>query len=321
MEKILLGTYTRKTSEGIYQITLNKDKEVLENLELIAKAENPTYLEYDKDTHILYSVYQEGQQGGIGIYNLKNQQAKLEHFITQEGASPCYVHYDSKRDEITDANYHKGTINVYKNKKIIETFQYPKGAHAHFVHTHPKTGALYTVDLGNDTVHKYIDLKRVSTFTTDPGMGPRHLVFHPTAPYLYVFTELSNDLIVLKDGETLQHIQTLNALKDDEGKGAGAAIRISKDGKFIYVSNRGHDSITVYAVHEDFTVTLIQNISTHGEHPRDFNLSLDEDYVVVANRDTNNLVLFRRDTETGYLTYLNADTHAPEVVNVVFIEE
>lgn len=319
METILIGTYTRKTSEGIYQITLDKEKGVFKDLKLIAKTENPTYLEYDQDSKNLYAVYQSGERGGVAIWHYDEENTTLLESITQEGVQPCYVHYDALRDEIVDANYHTGQVNIYKNNKILETIQFEEGAHAHYAHTHPKTGDLYTVDLGNDVVKKFRNHAEFDAYHTNKGTGPRHLVFHPSAPIIYVFTEHSNDLIVLKDEDKFEAVQIINALPEG-GENSGAAIRISSDGRFIYVSNRGHDSLTVFEVNDDYTVTLIQNISAYGKHPRDFNLNLDETYLIVGNRDTNNLTLYKRDTDTGKLTYLHADTHVPEPVSILPIK-
>ena len=316
MQTILLGTYTRKNSEGIYQITLDTKQEKLVDLKLIANTQNPTYLDYHEGT--LYSVYQKDNEGGVAIYNYQNEETKLIEAITEEGVQPCYVHFNPVRNEIYDSNYHRGIVNVYQDGKIKETISYPKGAHAHYAHTHPKTNALYTVDLGNDMIHKYENLEEVATYKAKTGSGPRHLVFHPNAPYIYAFTEHSCEVIVLKDDKELKEIQVIDAL-DKEDEKSGAAIRITKDGKFLYVSNRGHDSITAFKINDDYTVTKIQNISTEGEHPRDFNLDKEENFIVVANRDTNNLTLFKRDKTTGLLTLISSNTEVFEPVAVLFI--
>lgn len=320
METILIGTYTRKTSEGIYRIELNKDKETLENLTLIAKTENPTYLEYNKKNNELLAVYQDGEEGGIALWDYQDKKATLKETITQTGVQPCFVHYDEKTDEIYDANYHRGEVHVYQNGELKKTFQYEKGGHAHYVHTDPKTGLLYTVDLGNDKVYKYSSLEEVSVYEAKENSGPRHIAFHPNAPYLYIMTEYSNEVIVLKDEGTLEEVQTISTLPED-GDSDGAAIRISSDGKYVYVSNRGHDSITVFTVNDDHTLTFTQNISTYGEHPRDFNLSQDENYLVVANRDSNNLVLYKRNATTGELTLISKDTEVQEPVSLIFIND
>lgn len=320
METLLIGTYTKNTSKGIYRLELNTETETLENLSVVAETENPTYLEYDKDTQTLLAVYQSGDQGGIALWDYKNKKATLKEAIAEEGVQPCFVHYDKKRNEYVDANYHQGAVRVYQDGKVKEKFVYEKGGHAHFAITHPKTGVLYTIDLGNDLIHKYVDLKEVATFKTEKGAGPRHLVFHTNADYIYVFTELSNEIIVLKDGDTLEQVQIVSTLPE-EARSAGAAIRITNDGKYIYVSNRFHDTVSVFEVKDDYTVAMIQNISAYGEHPRDFIISPDEKYLVVANRDTNNLVLYRRDEISGKLELISKDNTVPEPVSLIFIEE
>lgn len=319
MERILIGTYTRKTSEGIYTVLLNTKEGKLETPELLIKAQSPTYLEYNKNNHKLYSVYQNDDLGGIAIYDYQGNEIKLDNTIAELGSSPCFVHYDHKHNRLLDANYHLGKVNVYQDNKLEEVIQYEEGAHAHYVHTHPKTGHLYTIDLGNDKVYKYDGLDELAVYHAKENSGPRHLAFHPHANYIYIFTEYSNELIVLKDEDTFEEVQVIYALPE-EMKSDGAAVRISQDGKYVYVSSRGHDSITVFEVNDDYTVTIVQNISTEGNHPRDFNLSLSEDYLVVANRDSDNLVLYRRNANTGLLELISKDTHVPEGVNVVFIK-
>lgn len=318
MEKILLGTYTKNASEGIYSIDLAEGH--LVNLNLVAKAENPTYLDYDADTKTLYSVAQKGNLGGITEWSFDGTKAVEKASYLQEGVQPCYVRYDKNEDVIYDANYHRGTFTTYSKGEIQKVFEYEKGAHVHFSDIDPKTGDVFVCDLGHDTIHKYRLLNEIATYKTAEGMGPRHMAFHPSAPYIYILGELNNTVEVVEDQEfEFEHRQTISMLPEGDIKSGGGAIRISNDGKFLYVTNRGHDSITTYKVNEDFTLETVSNDSVHGEHPRDFSLSLDQEYIVVANRDTNNLVLFKRDTESGTLRFIEA-VDAPEAVAVLFVE-
>lgn len=320
MNTILIGTYTRKSSEGIYRLEFDPNNETFNNLSLVVEAENPTYLEYHKPTKTLYAVYDHDGKGGIALYDYNDSRAILKEVIADEGSAPCYVHYNDQTKEYYSANYHRGFVDVYKEGALKNRIKYEKGAKAHYVNTHPITHALYTVDLGNDTVHKYKGLEEVSHYLAPIGSGPRHLVFHPKAPVVYLFTELTCDLIVLKDGDHFEQLQIIKSIPEDATP-SGAAIRISNDGKFVYVSNRTHDSITVFAVQDDYTVKLIQNISTQGQHPRDFNLNPENTHLMVLNRDSNNLVLFRRDNTTGLLTLISKDMAIPEGVCLIFIDE
>ncbi|CAM3739016.1 lactonase family protein [Erysipelothrix urinaevulpis] len=318
--KILLGAYTRNDSEGLYQIDLNETDQTLENLELLIKAENPTYLDYDKTNNTLYSVYQEGNLGGIGAYTF-TEEGNLEkkYAITEEGTPPCYVKYDSQSGKIYDANYHHGKMNIYQNQTHIKTVQYEEGAHAHYTDFDPKTNVLYVCDLGNDKVYKYQNDEQIASIRLEEGSGPRHIAFHPTLDRLYVFAELNNTVTVLDSDFNIYQIIT--SLEHETNQSAGAAIRISNDGKFLYASNRGEDSLVVYAIDESGQLSIIQHISTFGEHPRDFDLSPDGQFLVVANRDTNNLSLYTRDQLTGLLTNVQKDIHAPEAVCVYFLDK
>lgn len=318
MEKILLGTYTKNTSEGIYSIDLVNGH--LVNLQLIAKAANPTYLDYDGKTGRLYSVAQSGDKGGVTVWDFNgNEAVELESYL-YDGVQPCYVRYDENEGVIYAANYHHGEFTVYGEGEIQKVIKYEKGSHAHYSDFDPKTNDVFVCDLGHDTVHKYRLLNEIATYKTSEGMGPRHLVFHPHAPYLYILGELNNTIEVVRDNEfELDHVQTISILPEGDHKSSGGAIRISKDGKFVYATNRGHDSITTFKVNDDYTLTFVSNNSVEGEHPRDFAISLDQEYVVVANRDTNNLVLFKRDTDLGTLTLIES-VDAPEVVAILFVE-
>lgn len=318
--KILLGTYTRNTSEGIYQIELNEETEQLENLQLVGNAQNPTYLDYDHDENKVYSVFQENDQGGVAVFKRdEDDLLELDHHFLTKGNPPCYVKYDKNSELIFDANYHMGTMNVYNDRGLFAQVEYEDGAHAHFADFDPKTGKLYVCDLGNDRIHQYSNNKESNRLNLEDNTGPRHIAFHPGLNRLYVFGELNNTITVLDD--SLKKYQTISTLKNKDTESSGAAIKISNDGKYLYASNRGEDSIVIYEIKADGTLNTLDSISTFGEHPRDFSLSPDNNYLVVANRDTNNLTLYKRAKETGLLEVIQKDVHAPEAVCVLFIED
>ena len=121
------------------------------------------------------------------------------------------------------------------------------------------------------------------------------------------------------DGSFTQKQKVSTLPKDYDGENGGAAIRISNDGRYLYASNRGHNSLAVFAIDEDgSSVEMIQSISTEGDFPRDFALSPDNDYVVAANQNSDNLTLYRRDSQTGLLSMIQKDVFAPEAVCVYF---
>lgn len=335
--KMLLGTYTRRKSEGVYSLELDTDKKELRNLTLLTKENSPTYLAVSKKKN-LYTVTSIDEQGGAAAYN---DQYEFINAVTKEGAPLCYIAVDENRQLAYGANYHKGEVNVYKineDGSLIASdaifHQEATGPHAnqdnphvHFTDLTPD-GRLVVCDLGTDGVYTYDvstegKLTRVALFKATPGTGPRHLVFHPDGQHAYIFGELANTVTVAAYDATtgaFTHVQTISTLPEDFTEfSGGAAIRISKDGRFLYASNRGHNSLAVFAVNDAGAhIELIQLISTEGDHPRDFSLDPSEQFIVCANQNTDNLSLYERDSDNGTLTLVQKDFYAPETVCVLF---
>lgn len=312
--KITIGTYTKKESKGIYTVELH-DK--LWNINMIHEMSNPTYLTKMKDT--LFTVVKDGDKGGIAAFRASTF---VDQF-TEEGAAPCYVSVIKDRNVVMSANYHKGCVDVFNfDGKLhhIQKIEYVEGSKAHFIQYDARYNLVFVCDLGLDAIYAYTigrdnKLSFLSHYRCEKGSGPRHLVVHPEENYVYVLTELSSELLVLKldkNGFELMSKKSLLPEGEDQKKW-GAAIRMSKDGNFIYASNRGHDSISVFETLEyGRFVKMIQNVSSEGVQPRDFNLSNDDDYLVVGNMDSNSLTLFNRDKVSGKLTLAQKDVYVPE---------
>lgn len=337
--QLLLGTYTRRVSEGIYSVDLNTETQKLENLSLIAKVGSPTYLDTNKDKSIIYAVINEDDKGGL-VSLVKQDDGTYERKATvvAEGAAPCYVAYDENRQFVYTSNYHDGEVSVYKTDsegtlELVDTVAHSGSSahenqdapHAHYSNLTPDEKFMVACDLGTDKVYTYEvsdegKLSEVAQLEVAPGTGPRHLVFHPSLDIAYLFGELSSDVLVLdyntETGE-FSVIQTISTIPDDHTSfNGGAAIRITNDGKFVYASNRGHDSLVTYSTDADGKLTLVGYTPTEGETPRDFNLDSSEQFVVVGHQDTDNLTLFERNSGDGTLTLLQKDVEAPEVVCV-----
>ncbi|GCF95146.1 hypothetical protein NRIC_30370 [Enterococcus florum] len=336
-ETILFGTYTRNESKGIYQIILDTEKGCLENMQLATEEVSPTYLTKSQSGN-LYSVTTRNEQGGVSSYD---QQLTFLNAVTEEGAPLCYVAVDEPRKLVYGANYHKGKINVYSiqtdgslKAAFSVSHDEPTGphknqntAHVHYTDLAPDQ-RLVVCDLGTDRVYTYGvaadgSLEEQNVYLAPPGCGPRHLVFHPEKDLAYLFGELDNTVTVLnydRSNGKFSSLQTVSTLPDDfTGESAGAAIRISNDGKFLYASNRGHNSIVVYQISDDGEkLNTVQFISTEGDGPRDFNLNSSNGYLVCGNQNTNNATLYRRDSENGKLEMIQKDIYAPECVCVYF---
>lgn len=314
--KFKIGTYTKKNSEGIYLADLVNNQI---SLSLWNKADNPTYIDEFEDE--LFSVVKEGDKGGVAYF--KN--GELVNQVTEAGAPPCYVSFDKVNKLVYSANYHGGRINTYKieNGQLVdqEKFQYVEGSKAHYVVYSKELNEVVVCNLGNDEVYFYSvkdqKLNLETTYKAAKGSGPRHAVVHPETKLVYVFTELSSEVIVLERTQSGTNVkQIISTLNDENAQRWGAAIRLSPDGKFLYVSNRGHDSITVFSVDE--TLSVVENVSSCGVQPRDFNISPCGKYLVVGNLDSNNLALLSRDEKTGKLTVIQKDIEAFEPVCILF---
>lgn len=333
---VFFGTYTKRESKGIYKAAFDSKTGQLSQLELVAEEPNPTYLAFDQAGH-LYSVGAADGLGGIAAFS-KNSQP-INHVVA-EGAPLCYVAVDEARNLVYGANYHKGQVLCYRrladgSLELADLAQHQgsgphanqTSAHVHFSDLTPDK-FLVTCDLGTDQVVTYSvseqgKLERLDTYQASPGAGPRHLVFHPRHKIAYLICELNSTIeVLIYDGlGQFEHMQTISTLPDDHtGFNGTAAIRISKDGQFVYGSNRGHDSIAVYKVLGDGSLTLVEIVPTNGKTPRDFTLSPDENHLIAVHQDSDNATVFARDEETGKLTELSHDFLVPEAVCVTFYQ-
>ncbi|KAF1302361.1 MULTISPECIES: lactonase family protein [Enterococcus] len=337
LKKILLGTYTRRESKGIYSIVLDTEKETLEQLELVASENSPTYLARSKDSNT-YSVTSVEGQGGCAAYN---ENFTFLNAITEEGAPLCYVSVDEPRKLVYGANYHKGEVNVYRiladgslaasdalyHDEPTGSHENQDKPHVHYTDLTPD-GRLAVCDLGTDRVYTYDvsiegKLSEVAVYVAEDKTGPRHLAFHPNKEIAYLFGELDSTITVLrynKEDGSFAALQKISTLPEDFHEfNGGAAIRVSNDGRFVYASNRGHNSIAVFQTADNGQqLAFVQHISTEGDFPRDFALDPSDHYLVAANQNSDNLTLYRRDSESGKLTLLQKDVYAPETVCVLF---
>ena len=333
-QSIYFGTYTKRESKGIYKAQFDPETGNLSNLELVAAEPNPTFIAFSEKGN-LYSVGAQDGKGGIASFTADFQ--PLNH-VVEEGAPLCYVSVDEKRQLVYGANYHKGQVLVYKIEAdgqlslIDQDTHEGKGPHenqasphVHFADLTPDQ-YLITCDLGTDSLHTYEvsdqgKLTLLHHYQTAPGAGPRHLVFHPHHKIAYLINELNATIDVLfYDGMgEFEHFQTVSTLPEDyDGQKWASAIKLSADGKFLYASNRAHNSIAVFEVIADGSLKLIEIVPTDGLNPRDFTLSPDQHYLIAAHQDSPNATVFKRDPETGRLSSLSHDFYVPEAVCTVF---
>ncbi|MCD5524808.1 lactonase family protein [Lactobacillus delbrueckii subsp. lactis] len=334
---ILIGGYTKHESAGIYQFDFigSGDQAHLEQRRNVFEVGGPTY--FQKDGQFIFTIKNENGQGGIAAF----ANGKLVNQLLHEGASPAYIGINKEKKLLYTANYHTGVLAVisYDDQGQLTLLDQVKhenkalgprpeqaGAHPHYFDETPG-GHLVSCDLGQDRVDFYgfdgQKLTHLASYQNEDGFGSRHLAFSPDGKYFYVAGELSSQVNAVKFDEEnwmFRSLATYSTIPEswDQHNGA-AAIRLASDGKFLYVSNRGHDSIAVFAVLPDQALKLVQRVSTFGEFPRDFNWDAEEKYVVAANQNSNNATLYQRQSD-GTLTPLEKDIAIPEGTRVLFTD-
>ena len=293
-----IGTYTKGTSKGIYSFQLNTQTKTISEPTLVTELTDPTYLAISNDQKYMYSIYKADGKGAIAGFSINPQNGELT--LTGKSVSPngsyCHLSINDDATALVAASYGDGLVESFpiladhSVGPVASTVRHEgKGPnpdrqekpHTHFAQFSPDQKYIAVVDLGIDQIITYRlehhQLQHVHTLAVKPGSGPRHLVFHPNQRFAYVIAELQPEVIVLqyqKEEGSFEAIQTIRTVPDDFiENNQGSAIHISKDGRFVYAANRGHDSIAVFAVTQDTgKLGLVQIIGTEGHWPRDFSL-------------------------------------------------
>lgn len=342
---LVVGTYTNAcVSKGIYVYDFNVNTlefKLKSNTEAVV---NPSYLAITKDKKYIYSVNEDGKNSTVSSFKYNPVTGKLD-FINKKdsnGADPCYIINDDKN--VIVANYSGGTIAVFERKpdgSLSDAVQVVKhtgtgpdknrqeAAHVHMVYFSPDGKYVFANDLGTDKIFMYTynpngkakTLVLKETFSVKAGSGPRHLVFNPNGTFVHVLQELDGTLTTLDyTNDKLTSVQELNVTPNLlGGKHGGADIHFSNDGKFLYATNRGDaNTISVFRVHANGMLSMVQQISTQGSGPRNFTMGPNDAFVLVANQNTNNIAIFRRDKTTGFLTYTSRKIELCQPVFLAF---
>ena len=342
--ELLVGTYSDEESKGIYKYHFNVNTGELSNKLLLAEQTSPTFLCISKDRSTVYSVNRP-DPATTTVYKWNEDRTALLEQSTHlsNGIDPCYAALNEAENILAVANYSSGNIAVYPldSNGVIsgepQTRQHsgngpflPNQAspRAHCAMFDASGRFLYISDLGIDKVLLYpIDTEgnlqeQQVALTADPGDGPRLLVSSPDKNQVFIINELSSSVVsatVDKETGIFSKIDKQSTLPPDfKGKNTCADIRLSNDGRFLYASNRGHNSIAIFSVTEEGKLSLIHNEPVQGDWPRNFTLSPDGEFLLVANRRSNNIVTFKVDTESGLLTYSGNQTPISQPVCLVF---
>jgi 6-phosphogluconolactonase len=339
-EILYTGTYSRRGSEGIYVFEFQRDSLKFNLLQTLPWMTDPSFLEIHPDGKFLYAI----GGGALCAFAIDPGDGTLTliNKVPNYGGKACHVNLDREGRWAYISNYGTGTMVVYPVNPdgsagdSIQFLRYTGGSidssrqaspHIHSVMVSADNRYVYVADLGTDRVMIYsIDhssgrLSPASTpwASTAPGAGPRHFTFHPKGPYVYVGEELGSTTSVFKrDPETgrMDEIQRITSLPDTyNDQNSIADIHMDPEGKHLYVSNRGHNSLVIYSVNgQDGTLETEGFQPVRGEHPRNFLMGPRGEFVMVANRDTDNIVVFKRDPSDGSLTFTGVELEVPAPV-------
>jgi len=325
---LYVGTYTDAYSEGIYVYDFNLKTGKLTNKKLASDAINPSFITFSSDKKLLFSVgetdsFEGAKSGFVNAYSVeKDGTLKFINKVSSNGAHPCHIQLDESNSTVAVSNYTGGTVSLHsisKNGLISQATQvidHNKGAqqsHAHSAQFFKNN--LFIADLGLNSFSQYqlvnadkkYELK--ANYEVPNNAGPRHFEISKRGKFIYLINELNSTISVLKRQKNrynfVQNISTLNAGFD--GKSFCADIHLSKDGRFLYGSNRGENSIAVFKINKkNGEIKKIQTISTNGDWPRNFTLSPDGNYLLAANQRSKNISVFSVNRKTGNLTFLHS---------------
>lgn len=350
---LYVGTYTSTgKSEGIYGYGMDSSTGALTRFNSF-KSVNPSFLAIDRSKRYLYAVNEVGEYagkpgGGVSAFAIDGATGNLRLLNEQatEGADPCHLSIDRKRKTLLVANYTGGSIAALPIRpdgtlgRAIDVKQHQgsgikeqqKGPHAHCIIFDRLERYALAADLGIDKVMIYRFNPSTGKLTPgkqpwaelQAGAGPRHLTLHPNGMYAYVINELDSTLTAFKYNDSygaLSHIETVSTLPSDfAGVSYCADVHVSPSGKFVYGSNRGHNSIVVFEIAaRTGKLKQIEHVSTGGKWPRNFTIDPTGRFLLVANQHTDNVVIFSIDDRTGRLTPTGHAAEIPVPVCLKFL--
>ena len=352
---VFVGTYTTwglAKSEGIYVYRMDPSSGALK-LENVAKGVvNPSFLAVDPQHRYLIAANEAGDiggqpAGGVSAFAIDPKTAALTFLNKQpfrEGG-PCYVCIERTGKFALTANYGVGNVvmlpimadgrlgpasDVVQHQGAGSDPDRQKGPHAHSIITDRANRYAFAADLGLDKILVYrMDLEKGKLLPhgevkVRAGAGPRHFTFHPSGRYAYLIQELNSTLTAFAYDAgkgLLEELQTISTLPEGfQGRSSCADVHVSPSGKFVYGSNRGHDSIAMFSIDEKSgKLTFLGCEPTGGKTPRGFAIDPTGTFLLAANQDTNNIVTFKIDPQTGTLrqTASIADVPTPVCVKIV----
>lgn len=330
---LYIGTYTGGSSQGIYRSELNLESGQLSTPQLVAELTNPSFLAIHPRLNVLYAVSEVSQNAAAPVQQVMaysiGGDGKLKSLGGQPsgGDGPCYISTDAAGHYAWVANYGSGSIAAFRLRddgslgELTCQIQHAgssinpqrqQAPHAHCILSDPSDRYVCAVDLGIDQVLVY-RLDRASgqltptgaPLKTEAGNGPRHLAFHPDGKHAFVIHELTSKLSSCSWDSQSGQLTTLDTLStlpaDFQGNNSTAEVLVHPNGKFVYGSNRGHDSIAIFAFQEDGSLIARGHVSSGGKTPRNFRLDPSGRYLLAENQGSDTIAVFRVDPQSGEL--------------------
>jgi 6-phosphogluconolactonase len=349
---VYIGTYTDKGSEGIYSFRFNPETGAVGPAELAVNTENPSFLAIDPQGKYLYAVneidtFNGKSAGAVSVYEIEQSgKLKLQQQVSSQGAGPAHLSLDNAGKFLLVANYNGGNFAIFPVKEDgglghFTAFIQDEGSgldpnrqsepHAHFIQATMDSRFVMVADLGTDRIMIFkFDASNGSLtpgipafIELQPGAGPRHFTFSPSGTSLYVLNELSSSVAVFDfDPATAAYRsrQTISTLPENfEGNNTAAQILVDMEGRFLYASNRGDNSIVQYAIDSDHgELKTVNWTPSGGRTPRNFAIDPTGRWLFAANQDSDNIILFRIDQENGRLTRTSQSMNINSPVCICF---
>ena len=351
---VYTGTYTNPGgSKGIYSFQFDSATGAMGRPEMVAETPSPSFLAVHPNGKFLYAVNEHGTgrtpDGSVSAYEIDAKTGGLKklNVISSGGATPCHLVVDKTGKMLAFANYGSGSVgsaaikpdgslddkvSIAQHKGSSIDRERQTGPHAHATVISKDNKFLFVPELGLDQVMSYrLNPTNVAVTPNDPpflkiksGSGPRHFAFAPGGKYAFVNNEMASTVTALTYDPargSFQEQQTISTLpKGFSGQSTTAESEVDAKGRFLYVSNRGHDSIAVFAIGTDGKLTEVEHASTQGKTPRNFKIDPTGQYLLAANQDSGSVVEFKIDAKTGKLTPTGKTLQIPAPVCLLFVK-
>jgi 6-phosphogluconolactonase len=342
-----VGTYTAETSKGIYTFEFDSASGGMTPPKLAAEITNPSFLTIHPNRKFLYAVSEVGNGSVTGFaIDAKTGALTRLNSVPAGGGVTCHLVVDKTGKSLMVANYGTGSVAAFplgadgrlgeatmviKHSGSSVNARRQRGPHAHAVVLSADNRFVFAPDLGLDQILSYrLDPVKASLSPNDPpfakvapGSGPRHFAFHPKGKYAYAINEMASSVTAFRYDASrgaLTEIETLSTLpKDFSGEDNSAELEVDVKGRFLYGSNRGHDSIAVFRIGKDGKLTMVENTPTQGKTPRNFKIDPTGAYLFAANQDSGNIVQFRIDPKSGRLKPTGKTLEVSKPVCVQFV--